>query len=86
VEHYHAETRYPGHPDGANDQRYRDLDDALARAEEQAADLRAGGYRVELTDTGNDDVGVIREYHASEEDGTAIAVIEVRSCREVGHV
>ena len=36
TEHFHAEARYPGHPDGDDDQRYRDLDEALARAEEQA--------------------------------------------------
>jgi hypothetical protein len=86
AEHYHAESTYPGHPDGDEDRAYRDLDGALGRAEENAAALRASGYVVELTETGNDDVGVIREYHAAEQDGTAIATIEVRSCHEAGHV
>jgi hypothetical protein len=48
--------------------------------------LRSNGYVVERTDSGNDDVGVIREYHVAEQDGTAIATIEVRSCHEEGHV
>ena len=42
--------------------------------------------RCRADDSGNDDVGVIREYHVAEQDGTAIATIEVRSCHEEGHV
>ncbi len=86
AEHYHAASTYRGHPDGDEDRPYRNLDDALGRAEENAAALRSIGYVVEQTETGNDDVGVIREYHAAEQDGAAIATIEVRSCREEGHV
>jgi hypothetical protein len=85
-EHYHAESRYTGHPDGDEDRPYRNLDEALGRAEENVAGLRSNGYRVEQTDTGNDDVGVVREYHVAEEDGSPIAIIEVRTCHEEGHV
>ena len=86
AEHYHAESRYPAHPDGDEDRPYRDLDDALGRAEENAAALRSNGYLVEQTDTGNDAIGVIRHYHVAEQDGTPIAIIEVRTCHEEGHV
>jgi hypothetical protein len=86
AEHYHAESRYPGHPDGDEDRAYRDLNGALRQAEENAAALRPNGYVIEQTDTGNDDVGVIREYYIAEEDGTPIATIEVRSCHEEGHI
>jgi len=86
TEHYHAESRYPGHPDGDEDRPYGDLDDALGRAEENAAALRSNGYRVEQTDTGNDAIGVIRHYRAAEQDGTPIATIEVHTCNEEGHL
>jgi hypothetical protein len=86
TEHYHSESRYTGHPDGDEDRPYRDLDGALGRAEENAGALRRNGYLVEQTDTGNDDVGVIREYHVAEQDGTPIAMIEVRTCHEEGHL
>jgi hypothetical protein len=62
----HAASIYPGHPYGDEDRADRDLDGALGRAEENAAALRSNGYVVERTDSGNDDVGVIREYHVAE--------------------
>jgi hypothetical protein len=86
VEHYHAESKYPGHSDNDEDLAYGDLDDALRRVEENAAAMRANGYLVEQFDTGNDGVGVIREYHAAEQDGTPVATIEVRTCHQQGHV
>jgi hypothetical protein len=85
-EHYHSESRYTGYPDGDEDRPFRHLEEAMGRAEANATALRSNGYVVEHTDTGNDDVGVIREYHVAEQDGTPIAIIEVRQCHEEGHV
>lgn len=82
AEHYHAEMRFPDHPEDDEDRSYRDVGSALGRAEEKAAALRANGYVVERTDTGNDDAGVIREYHIADGDGTPLAMIEVRSCQD----
>lgn len=85
-EHYHALARYPGHPDGDEDQAYPDLEAAPAWAEEQARSLRSNGYLVEEIDIEDDNAGVIREYHAAEADRTPVAILEVRSCREAGHL
>jgi hypothetical protein len=41
---------------------------------------------VEEIDTEDDNAGVIREYHVAEADRTPVAILEVRNCREAGHL
>jgi hypothetical protein len=74
--------------DGKEEQVFGDLRSALDSANETRRVLLEMGHHssTEVTDGRDREEGVIRRYQVSDEHGAPLAIIEIRSCAEEGHV